>query len=690
MTRTARLLAAAAVVASGALTPLLTVPASPAAATSPAPGTFHPVARAVLADTRTGLDTDQRAMAANESRRFVVAGQAGIPTDSVAAVLVQVVAERPAHATTLQVWDDAHRPHVAAMPAPAARVTMTTVPVGLTRGAIAVTNGATATHIQLVVEGWWSTPDGPPGMQLRPVLPRLVFDQTVKAGSPVSLDVYRTHLVPSTSTLLVTLTATAATSSGTVTLGPSNGPPSGYPADVAVDPGTTATQTSAVQVGPTYEAITIGTTAASVRVRLWITGSGGFPSSAPDAALAVHPVRVFDTLNATSTTPTPVATGAPRVFRLGGMFGVPDDHVGAAVVAVTVYARSAQAAVTVAPTDAVDTDDSPVVALTGYPVQTTRLVRLGTAGRLTVAATGSADVEIDVLGWVTANSMLVPSIQENPPNPPGMDISPSGLLDPVIAPDGETAYAADIGAPVLRRFDLRYGIELTPIALTAPATGIDLLPGGSAVLAVEPAPLTAVRPGDYQTSVRVEHVDLATGALSTVPTPSRLNAVDVVRMSDGTMLYAPPGGRIASDAARTVAWMNSGGYTAGGRWDVTDRTWLYGDIGLASVNDDATVVADGASVMEAPADGPLRSTPVPGGQPCNVLLLSADGATAYCEQGGDLIGIDVASATETSRAPMPDAPSGPYYPLSGAGAVSPDGHTVVVTTDHGLTVTDVG
>lgn len=693
MSRVTRVVTAAALVACGTLAAALTATAPPAAATSPAAGTFHQIARAVLADTRTGLDTDQHALAANESRRFAVAGHAGIPTSDVAAVLVQVVAERPTYATSVQVWDGGRRPHVAPMPAPAGRETMTTAPVGLTQGAIAVSNGASATHVRLVVEGWWSTPNGPPGMQLRPILPRLVFDQTVQAGSPVPLYLYPTHAVPYATAVMVTIAASAATSPGNVSLTPGNSTSSDYPADLAVSPGISPTQTSEVQVGTMNGSVDVSTTAASVRVRLWVSGYTGSASSVPDAALQLHPVRVFDSMNATSTTAKPVTTGSPRTFRLGGMYGVPDDHVAAAVVAVTVYARSPAASVTVAPTGAVGADDSPVAATTGYPAQATRLVRLGTAGRLTVAASGTADVELDVLGWVTGNSLLVPSIQQSPPNPAALDLSPSGLMDPVIAPDGETAYATDIGAPLLRRFDLRYGVELAPINLTAPATGIDLLPGGGAALVVEPDPPTNVQPGNVQDSLRVEHVDLATGALSTVPTQPRLSATDVVRMADGTMLYAPPGGRIASNLGRTVAWMSGGGYPPSGRWDLIDRTWLDGlGDGVLSLNDDATVVATaGGVVMQAPADGPRQSSTVqPGGKLCHVLLLSADGGTVYCEQGSDLISVDVASSTERSRAPLPDEEPGPYYPLAGGGAASPDGHTVVVLTRHGLSITDVG
>jgi hypothetical protein len=693
MKRLGRLAAAAATLASAALVPALTVTPTTAAAATPPAGTFHPVARAVLADTRTGLDTDRREMSANETRTFAVAGHAGIPSSGVVSVIVQVVADRPAHATTLQAWYGARRPHVAPMPALAGRVTMTTVPVGLAHGAIVVTNGPSATHLRLVVEGWWSTADGPPGMQLRPMLPRLVFDQTVKTGSAASFFPNSVHLGPPTSVAVFTMTASAATTSGTVTLAPSGGAASGYPADLAVSPGLSQTGTSVVQVGPFNEGVSISTTAVSVRLRLWITASAGFSGTVPDAGLQMHTIRVFDTRNATSTSAKPVATGAPRSFRLGGMFGVPDDHVAAAIVAVTVTARSPLATVNVAPTDAVDTNDAPVVAVLGFPVQATRFVRLGTGGRLTVAAVGVADVEIDVVAWVKGASLLMPSIQANPPDPNTLNISASGLLDPVVSPDGETAYAVDIGAAVIRRFNLRYGVELTPIALTAPATGIDLLPGGRTALVVEPAPLTNVQGGEVQDSVRVERVDVVTGARTSVPTPPRLNAVDVVQMSDGTLLFAPPGGRIASNTARTVAWQSgAGGYAGQGHWDITDRTWLYGLGGDAlSVNDDATVVATGPeAIHERPADGPARDTSVPAENgSCQVLLLSADGATAYDLASGDLVAVDIASGVTRAQAPMPDVRTAPYYPLCAGGAVSPDGHTVVVTTDHGLSVTDI-
>lgn len=693
MNRLARVAVAAVIVASGALAPAVALTAAPAAATAPAVGTFHRLPRTVLADTSTGLDTDPRPMAANESRRFAVAGQAGIPSSDVAAVFVQVVADRPSNATTLLVWDDSRQPHIAPMPAPAGVATMTTVTVGLTDGAIAVSNGTSATDVRLVVEGWWSTPDGPPGVQLRPMLPRLVFDQTVKAGSPTTFYLYPTHLSPPAGSLVLTLTASAATSSGTVTLAPTSGAASDYPADIAVRTGPPQTETSVVQVGLTNQGVSVSTTALSVRVQLWLAGSDGSYSTAPDAALQMHPVQVFNTLNATSTPAKPLTTGAPRTFRLGGTYGVPDDHVAAAVVTVTVTARSPLATVNVAPTDAYNTDDGPVLAAGGFPVQATRLVRLGTRGRLTVAASGTADVELDVLGWITGGSLLMPSIQANPPIPGSLNISPSGLLDPVVSPDGETAYAADIGAPLLRHFDLRYGVELAPIPLTAPATGLDLLPGGRAALVVEPAPLTNVQGGEVQDSMRVERVDIVTGLRTTIPTAPRLSAVDVVQMSDGTLLFAQPGGRISANTDRTVAWESgAGGYAGRGRWDVTDRTWLHALAGDAlSVNDDATILATGpAAIYERPVDGPPRETSVPAGLgSCQVLLLSADGATAYTLAGGDLVAVDIASGATRSEAPMPYTRTAAYYPLCAGGAVSPDRHTVIVTTDHGLSVTEV-
>ncbi|HVE99145.1 MAG TPA: S8 family serine peptidase [Mycobacteriales bacterium] len=132
-------------------------PSRQGAAPATPTGGYVPVAPQRLVDSRTGLGSPPTRLVGGETRTFAVAGQAGIPSDGVRAVVVNVTAVAPSHSTYLTAFPAAQaRPTASTLNTGPGRTTATLATVQLSNdGRLAVFNQAGSVDVVLDVVGFY-------------------------------------------------------------------------------------------------------------------------------------------------------------------------------------------------------------------------------------------------------------------------------------------------------------------------------------------------------------------------------------------------------------------------------------------------------------------------------------------------------------------------------------------------------
>jgi len=132
-----------------------------------------------------------------------------------------------------------------------------------------------------------------------------------------------------------------------------------------------------------------------VRAAVASSSSGGQIVSVPSA-------RIMDTRNGTGTTQSPLAGGTTRQLTVVGAGGVPSGGVSAVVLSVGSTNATAAGYLLVWPAGATQPSGSTLNTATGTTVTNTTVVPVGTNGQVSITASYTTDVFVDVEGYVTS------------------------------------------------------------------------------------------------------------------------------------------------------------------------------------------------------------------------------------------------------------------------------------------------
>lgn len=407
---------------------------------TPPPGAFHPVAPVRILDTRkdiglTGgpvrpgdgsLDTTNAVARAAErdNHDLVVTGVAGIPSEGVAAVLLNVTAVDPSGegfitvgprpAGTGNLFDDQNSygpwPDASNINLRAGAVTPNLVLAPVGAGGIVRFHvfGAT-THVLADVAGWFSHDPLRPGVGFTGVRPSRILDTRhdpaggFSAGERRTVRVTGRAGVPADATaVVVNLTAVAPSGDGYVTAFPS-GTPLPDVSNLNLARGVTRPNLSVIRLGADGSIdLAVAETSTDLLVDVfgyYAADDGGAPT------VAAAPFRVLDTRNAIGTSATPMRPGDRRRVRVAGVGAVPSDAV-AVYANITVVSPIGEGFLTAWPAGGAAPDVSNLNFTTGEIIPNMAILGLGDDGAIDIelalpwTPTGSADVLVDVLGWV--------------------------------------------------------------------------------------------------------------------------------------------------------------------------------------------------------------------------------------------------------------------------------------------------
>lgn len=411
------------------------------ASLTPPTAAFHPVAPTRILDTRKGvgltggavrpgdgsLDTTNAVARAAESDNhdLVVTGVAGIPTDGVTAVLLNVTAVDPSGegfvtvgprpAGTGNLFDDQNSygawPDASNINLRAGAVTPNLVLAPVGAGGIVRFHvfGAT-THVLADVAGWFSHDPTRPGTDFAGVRPTRLLDTRHDAGGAFAPGEHRTVRivgragVPDDATaVVVNLTAVTPDGTGYVTAHPS-GTPLPDVSNLNLARGITRPNLSVVRLGVDGS---IDLTVAETSTDLLVDVFGYYsPDGAGAPTRAAAPFRVFDTRNAVGTTGASMLAGERRRVRVAGVGAVPADAT-AVYANVTVVSPSGEGFLTAWPAGGPTPGVSNLNFTAGEIIPNMAILGLGDDGAVDIelalpwTPSGSAHVLVDVLGWVS-------------------------------------------------------------------------------------------------------------------------------------------------------------------------------------------------------------------------------------------------------------------------------------------------
>lgn len=385
----------------------------------PNSGRYHPVAPARILDTRFGIGAPVGPVGPQSTLTAQIAGQGGIPSTGVLAVVMNVTVTNTTAPSFLTIYPSGVSKPLASnlnwIPGQTVP-NLVEVAVG-SNGAVAAYNGAGSTDVIFDVAGYVSAPitnTGTDGLY-KPVVPTRVLDTRtgnggysgpVGPGQTISIRVGggAGTGIPATgvSAAVLNFTVTGPTAPSFLTVYPMGGIQPNA-SNVNFVTGQTVPNRVIVKVGINPQTSTSGwlsiyNAAGWVDVVAdvggWFT-DGTDPSATGAAFVGMTPTRLSDTRNGSG----PLGAGASRVLQVGGQAGVPSTAT-AVVLNVTVTGPTATSFLTVWPDGAAQPLASDLNYGASQTVPNLVVVKLGPNGAVDFYnLSGSTDVVVDIVGW---------------------------------------------------------------------------------------------------------------------------------------------------------------------------------------------------------------------------------------------------------------------------------------------------
>ncbi len=363
----------------------------------PAGGQYHAVSPSRILDTRTG-----NALAGQETRRLPVAGNGGIPSTGVSAVILNVTATDTSAASYLTVYPSgAGRPTASNLNWTPGRIVANLVEVALgSDGAVNLFNAAGSADIVVDVQGWVqaTTSTAAYGSYLNPMAPFRVLDTRDGTGGPnIRLGPGATITVPVdggfSDVLALNVTVTNASAPSYLVVWAS-GQPHPSSSNLNFEAGQTVANRVIV---PVAGSINIYNAAGFVDVIADLNGAFR-PERANLTAgcrlTPITPTRILDTRNGGN----PLGPNSSMAVQVGGT--VVPATAKAVVVNITVTDTSAASYLTAWPDQWARPLASDINWSAGATVPSMAVVQLSAGGKLDLYnAAGTTDVVVDIAGW---------------------------------------------------------------------------------------------------------------------------------------------------------------------------------------------------------------------------------------------------------------------------------------------------
>lgn len=684
--------------------------AAPAATPPPIPGGFTAVTPARILDTRIGVGAPAAKVGPGQAVDLQVTGKAGIPSEGVAAVALNLTVTEPTALGFLTVYPAGQARPLASSAnfVPGQTVANAVVVKVGAGGKVTLFNSSGATHLVADVAGWHATAREV-GSAFTPVGPVRLLDS--RAGPPIGPG--GTITVPVTAGRPATITAVALNVTATQ---PSTGAfltvyPSGTTRPLASNLNVVAGQTR-----PNFVAVKVAGGAVDIynsngTTHVVVDLLGYWSPESENRMVPVAPVRIMDTRTGLGRL-GPLGAQGTAELALPGPNSVPVGRAAAAVLNVTVTEPTTGGYLTVFPGGSSLPLASNLNFGAGETAPNLVVVPLPLDGKIGIYnSNGSTHVVVDLVGWFDLPSQRL-DIDRLSMNGSDVAIDPTStyayvsntangrvevarLADRVleapivvgaqpmgldVSPDGSHLYVANRGSDFVSVVDLATRVESRRI--TIPAGRLSDRPYSIAVLANGKALLTTTFDGSGYGAFLYE-IDLATDAVTL--------RTDFYKWSGQTTEFTS----IRASGDRTAAVIIVGDQTPGAviRYDAATDTFspaldTYDLLAFAATNVDGTVtlvndagfVRDGNMVL----DEHLQSLGTVFDCGLAGVAVSRDGTAGYglhyARGSGYLVTCDLARFEVTRAVPI--------GAVSGLGrlAISPDGTTLVGIVDSGLVV----
>jgi hypothetical protein len=384
------------------------------------PGTFVSLDPARVLDTRVGNGAPQAPVVASGTIGLQVTGRGGVPETGVAAVVVNVTVTSPTRPGFITVYPSGTGMPTASNLNFAAGQTipnLVTVKVGGDGRINLTNNSAGSAHLIADVAGYYLAGTPTVSGAFVSLDPARVLDTRAGNGAPkapvgpshsAEVQVTGRGGVPATgvTAVVVNVTVTAPATAGFITVFPS-----GTSAPAASNLNFTAGQTIpnlvTVKVGSGGKISLTNYSAGTVDLIADVAGYYIYAGAvtAPGAFVSLAPTRFLDTRAGIGTGAYPADPSSGVSLRVTGRSPVPDRHVAAVVMNVTVTNAQAPGFITVFPNGAAQPVASNLNFEAGQNIPNLTTVRVGGNGRVNLGnnAPGTTDLIADVAGYFLAS-----------------------------------------------------------------------------------------------------------------------------------------------------------------------------------------------------------------------------------------------------------------------------------------------
>jgi len=405
------------------------VDSSSASASTPAgAGEYVPLTQARIVDSRIGQGL-AGAVTAGTVSSFQVTGQGGVPSSGVSAVVLTVTTIAPSNNTWATLWAQGATQPVAGLNANAGQTMANTFisKVGATSGKMSVTIGTGTMNVAVDVQGYYTdSTDTTPGATFVPLSMTRVYDSRAAGGT---LGAAATRLVPvlgqggvpssGVSAVVLNITSTNATLPTYMEVWQGGTRPS--PASTLDVPAAAVNVGAMVQSGVDASGnVSVYNNAGSTDVIVDVEGYYLSSSSDPsNFYVPVGPERIVDTRSGLNTggKTTPLSAGGTLSVPIRGVVGisgtslVPNSQSVTAVMlsvsAVTPTANGYLSAFPEGTARLLGSFANYTAASQSY-VTGSVIAKVGSDGRVSVYASGSTHLTIDVQGYFQTSPPAAP------------------------------------------------------------------------------------------------------------------------------------------------------------------------------------------------------------------------------------------------------------------------------------------
>ena len=454
-----------------------TVPQGPAKPDLASSGSFTPLAPARILDTRPSS-----ALAPSSATTLKVTGKGGVPSDGVAAVVLNLTAVTPAASGYLSAYPTPGKPTSSNLNFSTGRTiaNLAVVPVNQSNGTVQIYNGSGGRlNVLADVTGWFGPTNGTPTLDgaFAPTGPTRLLDtrpsNPVPAGGTTTVQVTGRAGIPAgvAGAAFLNVTAVGAGAAGYLTVYPGGTRPTSSNLNFAT--GQTVAGAAAVRLSASGSVTIYNAGAKPLQITVDVAGwFRGSTASQSGLFSFLSPARVFDTRS-------PKATLAPqqtRTFAMTGRAGIPTSGVAAVVLTVTVTNTAGSGYLTVYPGGA-----KPVASTlnhaAGQTVPNLVVVPVQAGGTITVfnGSGGTVDVLADVSGFVRSSNLSAPStsrsryvndlLSSDTPSQIAAKMTPHGCDDATAITDGDDHFTL-----------LQFGAQSNKVPAAGGGTTVGVLP----------------------------------------------------------------------------------------------------------------------------------------------------------------------------------------------------------------------